>query len=139
RCSGAADVVRAIECARTNGLALAVRGGGHNAAGLAVCDDGLVIDLSAMRGVHVDATARTARAAGGVTWGEFDRETQLHGLATTGGRITTTGIAGLTIGSGSGWTERTYGFTVDNLRSAQMVTADGRVVTASESENPELF
>jgi len=139
RCTGVSDVIAAVALARDNGLEVAVRGGGHSVPGYSTCDDGVVIDLTGMKGVFVDPAARTARAAGGVTWGEFDRETQVFGLATTGGRITTTGIAGLTLGSGSGWTERTYGFTVDNLLSAQMVTADGRVVNASESENPELF
>jgi FAD/FMN-containing dehydrogenase len=132
-------VIAALGFARENGLEVAVRGGGHSVPGYSTCDDGIVIDLTPMTGVFVDPSARTARAAGGVTWGEFDRETQIFGLATTGGRITTTGIAGLTLGSGSGWTERTFGFTVDNLLSAQMVTADGRVVNASESENPDLF
>jgi hypothetical protein len=139
RCGGVADVIAAIKLARDNGLVLAVRGGGHSVPGYASCDDGMVIDLSSMRGVFVDPERRTARAAGGATWGEFDRETQVFGLATTGGRITTTGIGGLTLGSGSGWLERKYGFTVDNLLSAQMVTAAGEVVSASESENPELF
>jgi FAD/FMN-containing dehydrogenase len=139
RCSGVADVIAAVALARESGLEVAIRGGGHSVPGYSTCDDGIVIDLTGMKGVFVDPAARTARAAGGVTWGEFDRETQAFGLATTGGRITTTGIAGLTLGSGSGWTERTFGFTVDNLLSAQMVTADGRVVTASERENPDLF
>jgi FAD/FMN-containing dehydrogenase len=139
RCSGVADVIAALALARESGLEVAIRAGGHSVPGYSSCDDGIVIDLTPMKGVFVDPAARTARAAGGVTWGEFDRETQAFGLATTGGRITTTGIAGLTLGSGSGWTERTFGFTVDNLLSVQMVTADGRVVTASERENPELF
>jgi FAD/FMN-containing dehydrogenase len=139
RCSGVADVVAAVGFARDHGLEVAVRGGGHSVPGYATCDDGIVIDLSGMKGVFVDPDARTARADGGVTWGEFDRETQAFGLATTGGRVTTTGIAGLTLGSGSGWLERKFGFTVDNLLSVQMVTATGEVVTASETENPELF
>jgi FAD/FMN-containing dehydrogenase len=139
RCSGVADVVAAVNFARDSGLEVAVRAGGHSVPGYGSCDDGIVIDVSQMKGVFVDPVARTARAAGGVTWGEFDRETQAFGLATTGGRITTTGVAGLTLGSGSGWLERTFGFTVDNLLSAQVVTAAGEVVTASESENPDLF
>jgi hypothetical protein len=139
RCGGVADVIAAVNFARESGLELAVKASGHGVPGYASCDDGIVIDLSPMKGVFVDPEARTARAAGGVTWGEFDRETQAFGLATTGGRITTTGIAGLTLGSGSGWLERKYGFTLDNLLSAQMVTAQGEVVTASESENAELF
>lgn len=139
RCSGVADVVRAIEFGRANALTVAIRGGGHNAAGLAVCDDGLVIDLSDMRGVRVDPAARTARAQGGATWGDFDRETQLFGLATTGGAISMTGIAGLTLGGGLGWLMRSYGLACDNLVSADVVTADGRVLTASARENSDLF
>ena len=139
RCGGVADVIAAINFARDNNLEAAVKGGGHGVPGYAAIDDGIVIDLSPMNGVFVDPEARTARAAGGATWGTFDRETQVLGLATTGGRITTTGVGGLTLGSGSGWLERKFGFTVDNLLSAQMVTAAGEVVTASESENPELF
>jgi FAD/FMN-containing dehydrogenase len=139
RCGGVADVIAAVNFARDNGLEVAVKAGGHGVPGYASCDDGIVIDVSPMKGVFVDPEARTARAAGGVTWGEFDRETQAFGLATTGGRITTTGVAGLTLGSGSGWLERKFGFTVDNLLSVQLVTAAGEVVTASETENPELF
>jgi hypothetical protein len=138
-CSGVADVIAAVQFARSNDLVVAVRGGGHSVPGHSVCDDGIVIDLSAMDGVYVDPVARTARAQGGATWGGFDRETQVLGLATTGGRITTTGIAGLTLGSGSGWLERKFGLTVDNLLSAQIVTADGEVLTASERENDDLF
>jgi FAD/FMN-containing dehydrogenase len=139
RCSGVADVIAALGLARDNGLEVAIRGGGHSVPGYSSCDDGILLDLSPMNGVFVDPVARTARAGGGTNWGQFDRETQAFGLATTGGRVTTTGIGGLTLGSGSGWLERTFGFTVDNLLSAQMVTADGRIVKASESENPELF
>jgi hypothetical protein len=139
RCTGVADVIAALQFARDKELAVAVRGGGHSVPGYSVCDDGIVIDLRGMKGIYVDPKARTARAQGGVTWGEFDRETQAFGLATTGGRITTTGIGGLTLGSGSGWLERTFGLVVDNLLSVQMVTADGRVVTASEDENEDLF
>jgi len=139
RCAGVADVVRAVKLARTQGLPVAVRGGGHNAAGNALCDDGLVIDLSAMRGIRVDPAARTVRAQGGVTWGEFDRETQLFGLATTGGAISTTGIAGLTLGGGLGYLMRSYGLACDNLISADVVTADGEVLVASPTEHPDLF
>ena len=139
RCGGVADVIAAVNFVRDSGLEVAVKAGGHGVPGYATCDDGIVIDVSPMKGVFVDPEARTAHAAGGVTWGEFDRETQAFGLATTGGRITTTGVAGLTLGSGSGWLERKFGFTVDNLLSVQLVTAAGEVVTASETENPELF
>jgi FAD/FMN-containing dehydrogenase len=139
RCSGVADVIAAVGFAHDSGLEVAVKAGGHGVPGYATCEDGIVIDVSPMKGVFVDPAARTARAAAGVTWGEFDRETQAFGLATTGGRITTTGVAGLTLGSGSGWLERRFGFTVDNLLSVQLVTAAGEVLTASEDENPELF
>jgi FAD/FMN-containing dehydrogenase len=139
RCTGAADVIAAVNFARANQLLLAVRGGGHNIAGTAVCDGGLVIDLSAMRGIHVDPTARTARAQPGSTWGDLDRETQVFGLATPGGMVSTTGVAGLTLGGGFGWLSRTYGLTVDNLRSVDLVTADGRLLTASATEHPDLF
>jgi FAD/FMN-containing dehydrogenase len=139
RCTGVADVISAVNFARERDLQVAVRGGGHGVVGYAVCDDGIVIDLSQMKGIRVDPKGRTATAQAGVTWGEFDRETQMFGLATTGGRITTTGIAGLTLGSGSGWLERKFGFTVDNLLSVDVVTADGGFLTASEDENEELF
>src|SRR5439155_25705825 len=139
RCTGVADVISAVNFARERDLQVAVRGGGHGVVGYAVNDDGIVIDLSQMKGIRVDPKGRTATAQAGVTWGEFDRETQMFGLVTTGGRITTTGIAGLTLGSGSGWLERKFGFTVDNLLSVDVVTAAGAVVTASETQNPELF
>jgi hypothetical protein len=139
RCSGAADVIAAVNFARENSLAVAVRGGGHSASGYGTCDDGLVIDLSPMKGIRVDPQTRTVRAEAGLTWGEFDRETQAFGLAVTGGRFSTTGIAGLTLGSGSGWLERKCGLTADNLLSADLVTADGSLLTASASENEELF
>jgi FAD/FMN-containing dehydrogenase len=139
RCSKTADVVAAVNFARDNGFLLAVRGGGHNAAGNALCDDGLVIDLSAMRDVVVDPAARVARAQGGATWSDFDRATAEHGLATTGGAISTTGIAGLTLGGGLGWLMRSYGMACDNLRAAEIVTADGQVRRASEDENPDLL
>ena len=139
RCAGVADVIAALDHAREHDLLIAVRGGGHSLPGHSTCDDGIVIDLSPMRGIRVDASARTVRAQGGVTWGEFDRETQAFGLATTGGQITHTGIAGLTLGGGVGWLMRHHGLTCDNLVSADVVTPDGRLVTASEDENPDLL
>jgi FAD/FMN-containing dehydrogenase len=139
RCQGTSDVLAALRFARENELPVAVRGGGHNVAGNAVCDDGLVVDLSPMQGVRVDPDARTVRAEGGVTWGQFDRETQAFGLATTGGLISTTGIAGFTLGGGIGWLLRKCGLTCDNLLSADMITVDGRFVKASSTENPDLF
>jgi FAD/FMN-containing dehydrogenase len=139
RCTGVADVVAAVNFARENDVVVAVRGGGHSVPGYAVCEGGIVIDLSPMKGIRVDPEARTARAQAGATWGEFDRETQQFGLAITGGRVTHTGIAGLTLGSGSGWLERKLGLTFDNLISADVVTADGEFLKASESENEDLF
>ncbi len=139
RCKSVADVQAAVRFARENDLPLAVRGGGHNAAGLAVCDAGLVIDLGGMRDVVVDPSRRTARAGGGATWGDFDRATAAHGLATTGGAISTTGIAGLTLGGGLGWLMRSYGLTCDNMVAAEVVTADGRLLRASETENADLL
>ena len=139
RCAGVDDVVAAVNFAREHGLLVAVRGGGHSAVGYGTCDDGLVIDLSPMKGIEIDPAARTVRAQAGLTWGEFDGETQEHGLAITGGRFSTTGIAGLTLGSGSGWLERRCGLPADNLLSAEVVTADGEVIRASEDENSELF
>jgi FAD/FMN-containing dehydrogenase len=139
RCVGVADVIQAINFARTHDLLVAVRGGGHNVAGNAVCDGGLVIDLSPMKSIHVDPVRRTARAEPGVTWGAFDHETQAFGLATTGGDIPTIGIAGLTLGGGVGWLMGSYGLSCDNLLSVDVVTADGRLVQASATENPDLF
>ena len=139
RCLGTADIVDAVKFARTHGLDLAVRGGGHNVAGRAVCDDGLMLDLSLMKGIHVDPVRRTARAQGGVTWREFNRETQAHGLATTGGVISTTGIAGLTLGGGLGWLMAKHGLAMDNLLSAEVVTASGDILRASKDENADLF
>jgi FAD/FMN-containing dehydrogenase len=139
RCTGVADVVAAVRFAREHDLLVAVRSGGHGVGGHAVCDGGLVIDLSPMKGIRVDPAARIARAEAGVLWGELDRETQLHGLATVGGIVTHTGIAGLTLGGGIGWLMRKHGATVDNLLSADLVTADGSLVTASADENPDLF
>ena len=139
RCRGTADIVEAVHLARTLGLDVAVRGGGHGVAGRATIDGGLMIDLSPMKGIHVDPAAREARAQGGVTWAEYDRETQAHGLASTGGVVSSTGIAGLTLGGGVGWLLGRYGLAVDNLMAIQVVTADGRILTASEHEHPDLF
>jgi FAD/FMN-containing dehydrogenase len=139
RCAGAPDVVAGVALARETGLPLAIKSGGHSVNGFALCDDGIVLDLSPLKAITVDPDARTVVAQAGVTWGEFDAATQEHGLATTGGRVTTTGIAGLTLGTGSGWLERLHGFTADNLISADVVTADGSVVHASETENGDLF
>jgi FAD/FMN-containing dehydrogenase len=139
RCAGAADVVAGVLLAAETGLPLAIKGGGHGVNGHAVCDDGIVLDLTPLKRIDVDPDARVVRAGAGVTWGEFDAATQAHGLATTGGRVTTTGIAGLTLGAGSGWLERMYGFTSHNLIGAEVVTADGRVVRASEDENSDLL
>ena len=139
RCSGTADVIDAVKLGRKLGLEIAVRGGGHNVAGRATVDDGLMIDLAPMKGVHVNAKSRTARVQGGVTWGEFNRETQVHGLATTGGVISTTGVAGLTLGGGLGWLMSKYGLSLDNLLSVELVTADGNILRAAADENPDLF
>jgi FAD/FMN-containing dehydrogenase len=139
RCRGVADIVEAVNLARTLNLEVAVRGGGHNVAGRAAIDGGLMLDLSLMRGIHVDPKTRTARAQGGVTWGEFNRETQLHGLATTGGVVSSTGIGGLTLGGGIGWLMGKHGLALDNLRSVELVTADGRTLRASDDENADLF
>jgi FAD/FMN-containing dehydrogenase len=139
RPAGTADVIRAIGLARLSGLPLAIRGGGHSVAGFSMCEGGIVIDTRGLKGIRVDPHKKTARAQGGVNWGEFDRETQAFGLATTGGRVTTTGVPGFTLGSGSGWLERKHGFAADNLISADLVTADGEVVTATENENAELL
>jgi FAD/FMN-containing dehydrogenase len=139
RCRGSADVQAAVRFGRERALEIAVRGGGHNVAGNAVCDGGLVIDLSGMRGVHVDARARRARAQGGATWGDYNRETQLHGLASTGGVVSTTGIGGLTLGGGLGWLLGKHGLAIDNLRAVELVTATGEVVRASAEERPDLF
>jgi FAD/FMN-containing dehydrogenase len=139
RCHGVADLVDAVQLARRLGLEVSVRGGGHNVAGRATIDQGLMIDLAPMKGIHVDVPARTVRAQGGVLWRELNRETQLHGLATTGGVVGSTGIAGLTLGGGIGWLMPKYGLALDNLRAADMVLADGRVVRASADEHPDLF
>ncbi len=139
RCSGAADVVHAVKFARANDLLVAVRGGGHNVAGRALCDDGIVIDLSGMRGVFVDPRRRTARVQGGATLGDVDRETHLYGLAVPAGVVSRTGIAGLTLGGGVGWLVRKYGLTCDNVLACEVVTADGKLLTASAEENRDLF
>jgi len=139
QCTGAADVVDAVNFARDQGLVLSVKGGGHNVAGNAVNDGGLVIDLSQMRGVHVDAATQTVRAQGGATWGDTDRETQLFGLAVPGGVVSTTGIAGLTLHGGMGHLRRKHGLSIDNLLSVDIVTADGVLRRASSSENEDLF
>ena len=139
RCRGTADVVDALALARATGLEVSVRGGGHNVAGRAVTEGGLMIDLSQMKGIDVDPVAGTARAQGGVIWREFNRETALHGLATTGGAISTTGIAGLTLGGGLGWLMSKHGLAADNLLSAELVTAAGEVLRPSADEHPDLF
>lgn len=139
RCSGSDDVITGVEFARTHELQTAIRGGGHNIAGNALSDGGLVLDLSSMKSVVVDAAVRTARAEPGVIWGEFDRETQKFSLATTGGVVSTTGVAGLTLGGGVGWLHALHGLAADNLLSADVVLADGRLVTASAAENEDLF
>ncbi|MDP9228799.1 MAG: FAD-binding oxidoreductase [Actinomycetota bacterium] len=139
RCAGVADVISAVRFARDTGLEVAVRSGGHSFPGLSVCDGGIVIDLRPMQEIRVDPDARTARAQAGVLWGELDRETQAFGLATTGGIVTHTGVAGLTLGGGIGWLQRKHGLTIDQLLSVELVTAEGELVKASESENPDLF
>ncbi len=139
RCAGVADVRAALAFAREHGVSLAVRGGGHNVAGNAVCDDGLVVDLSRLKGVRVNPHTLTARAEPGVLLAELDRGTQAFGLATPSGNVSTTGIAGLTLGGGLGWIARKHGATCDNLVSAEVVTADGHLINASADENPELL
>jgi hypothetical protein len=139
RCWGVADVVAAVRFAAENGMLLAIRGGGHNVAGLAMCDGGVVIDMQRMKGAYVDPRRRTIRAQGGMCWGNFDCETQLFGLATTGGQVSTTGIAGLTLGGGFGWPSGRCGLACDNVLSFEVVTADGSIRTASENENPDLY
>ena len=139
RCAGVGDVIDAVNFARDNELLLAVRGGSHSAAGLAMCDGGIVLDLSPMQGVRVDPRARTVQAQGGLVWADFDRETQAFGLATTGGTVSNTGIGGLTLGGGLGWLMGKHGFACDNLLSVDLVTADGQLVTASADEHPDLF
>lgn len=139
RCIGVADVIAAVNFARDNDLLLSVRGGGHNVSGSAVCEGGLMVDLSLMRGIHVDPDRRIARVQPGTNWGDVDRETQLFGLAVPGGIVSATGVAGLTLGGGFGWISRKYGLTSDSLLSVDVVLADGRFVKASSTQNPDLF
>ena len=139
RCADAADVMACVDFARENGLELSVRGGAHSVPGFGTNDDGLVIDLAPINGVRVDPSTRTVRAEGGCTWGGFNHATYAFGLATTGGIIASTGIAGLTLGGGIGYLSRRFGLTCDNLLSADVVTADGRFVVASAKENEDLF
>ena len=139
RCASTADVVAAINFAREQGLVLSVRGGGHNVGGFAVCDDGLVVDLSSMCAVTVDPARRIASAQGGALWKDVDAATHVHGLATTGGLISSTGVGGLTLGGGLGWLMRSYGLACDNLVAVEIVTADGTVRRASATENADLF
>jgi len=139
RCTSVADVQRVVEFARLRGVLVSVRGGGHSAPGYGTNDGGLVIDMSSMKGIRVDEPRRTARAEGGVLWRELDHETQACGLATTGGTVSNTGIAGLTLGGGLGWLMGKHGLTVDNLISADVVTADGTFRQASATDNPDLF
>lgn len=139
RCSGVADVIRAVGFARDHDIVVAVRGGGHNVAGHGTCDGGIVIDLSPMRGIRIDLARRTIRVEAGATWGDVDHEAQAFGLATTGGLVSTTGVAGLTLGGGFGWLMRRYGLACDNLVAADVVTAGGRIVRASDDDNADLF
>ncbi len=139
QCESVADVQAALAHAQANGLEVAIRSGGHSVAGASTADGALVVDMRRMNSVDVDPEARTATVGGGATWSAFDRATQPHGLATTGGRVSSTGVAGLTLGGGSGWLEREWGLACDNLLEVELVTADGRVVTANEDENSELF
>lgn len=139
QCANPEEICTAMMFARENGLDLSVRGGGHSVAGASLVEDGLVIDLRAMNEVSVDPVARTVTAGGGAVWGDVDRATQQYRLATTGGRVSSTGVAGLALGGGSGWLERKFGLACDNLLSVDLVIADGSEITASEQENPELF
>ncbi len=139
RCLGVADVIATVNFARVQGLPLAIKAGGHNVAGKAICDQGIVIDLSPMKNVYIDPVARRARAGAGACWGDFDHEAQVFGLATPGGVVSSTGVAGLTLGGGIGYLTRAHGLASDNLLSVDLVTAGGELVRASESENPDLF
>jgi FAD/FMN-containing dehydrogenase len=139
RCAGVADVIASIKMARSYGIPTSVRGTGHNVAGISLCDDGMVIDLSAMRGIHINPVAHTARVEPGVTWAELNHDLQAFGLAATGGYVGTTGVGGLTLGGGLGWMVRKHGCALDNLLSADVVTADGELLQASATENPDLF
>ena len=138
-CIAVDDVLAALAFARDHDLPIAVRAGGHSVAGLSLCDDGVVLDVRGMADIDVDADRHVVRVGGGAIWADLDRATQAHGLATTGGRVSTTGVAGLTLGGGSGWLERKHGLACDNLVAAELVTWDGRIVRASEHENPELL
>ena len=139
RCAGVADVVAGVSFARSEGLPIAVRGGAHSVAGFSTCDGGVVLDLGAMSAVHVDPQAQRARVQGGALWKHIDRESQVYGLATTGGLVSSTGVGGFALGGGIGHLARKYGLTCDNLLSAEVVTADGQIVRASETENPDLL
>ena len=139
QCAGSADIVQAVRFARERSLEIAVRGGGHNVGGRATVEGGMLIDLTPMRHVYVDPAARTARVAGGTLWAQVNRETQAHGLATTGGVVSSTGVGGLTLGGGLGWLMPKYGMSLDNLNAVEMVLADGRIMRAAESENSDLF
>ncbi|MBV8119672.1 MAG: FAD-binding oxidoreductase, partial [Alphaproteobacteria bacterium] len=139
RCAGAADVIAAVHFARDHRLLVSVKGGGHNITGNAVCQGGLMIDLAPMKSVRVDPRRHTARAEAGLSWGEYNRETQAFGLASTGGVVSTTGIAGLTLGGGLGWLQGKHGLSCDNLLSADIVIAEGRLLTVSPDRHPELF
>ncbi len=139
RCTSTEDVAAALAFAQDQELEVSVRGGGHNYAGFALCDDGLMIDLTPMKTVTVDAESRTVRCGGGTTWGEFDAATQAHGLATPGGFISRTGVAGLTLGGGIGWLTRLAGLSADNLIGAEVVTADGRFLRASDTDTPTSY
>ena len=137
--TSAADVAATIRLARDSGLPLSVRSGGHSVAGMSIADGGIVVDMRAMNQVTVDPTKKIATVAGGATWGDFDAATAAHSLGATGGRVSTTGVAGLTLGGGSGWTERKFGLACDNLESVELVIADGSIVRASDDENQDLF
>jgi hypothetical protein len=139
RCTNSADVAAAIDFARATGIEISIKSGGHGVSGSAICEGGLVIDMSPMKWIDVDADARVVRAGAGVTWGELDAATQEHGLAVTGGRVSSTGIAGLTLGSGSGWIERKFGFACDNLLAVEAVTSDGRVLRADDERHTDLL
>ena len=139
RCLSTSDVINAVNFARTNNLLVAVRGGGHNSAGNATCDDGIIIDLSLMRRVNVDKNNNSVRVDGGALLGDVDSETQLYGMAVSAGIVSHTGVGGLTLGGGFGWISRKHGLSIDNLVSAELVTAEGKLLTASENENADLF
>lgn len=139
RCHGTADVVDAVALARESGLEISIRGGGHSIAGRAATDGGLMIDLAEMKGIHVDPVARTIRAQGGVNWAEFNRESAVHGLATPGGTVSTTGIAGLTLGGGIGWLSAVHGLAADNVLSIELVTAEGELLHVTADSHPDLF